>query len=292
MNQPIVDVLLPLALGFIMFSLGLTLTPDDFTRVFKRPKAMAAGLFGQVALMPLLGLAVATLWGLPPDMAAGLMIVAACPGGASSGLITHLARGDTALSISLTAVTSVAAVVTLPFVIDLSLHHFTGSGVPGELPVGRLVRGVFFLTTVPVALGMLLKRRRPDFTARVLKATERAATALFLLIVIATFVSQRQALVDNFAAIGPAAVSLNLAAMAAGLGVALLAGLALRDRIAIVIECSLHNAAVGIFIAATVLQVPQMTVPSVIYALLMNVSALLLIAYMRRRNGRTLGLAG
>jgi BASS family bile acid:Na+ symporter len=291
MNQPIVDVLLPLALGFIMFSLGLTLTPDDFTRVFKRPKAMAAGLFGQVALMPLLGLAVATLWGLPPDMAAGLMIVATCPGGASSGLITHLARGDTALSISLTAVTSVAAVVTLPFVIDLSLHHFTGSGVPGELPVGRLVRGVFFLTTVPVALGMLLKRRRPDFTARVLKATERAATALFLLIVIATFVSQRQALVDNFAAIGPAAVSLNLAAMAAGLGVALLAGLALRDRIAIVIECSLHNAAVGIFIAATVLQAPQMTVPSVIYALLMNVSALLLIAFMRRSR-QTMGLAG
>jgi BASS family bile acid:Na+ symporter len=291
MNQPIVDVLLPLALGFIMFSLGLTLTPDDFTRVFKRPKAMAAGLFGQVALMPLLGLAVATLWGLPPDMAAGLMIVAACPGGASSGLITYLARGDTALSISLTAVTSVAAVVTLPFVIDLSLRHFTGSGVAGELPVGRLVRGVFFLTTVPVALGMLLKRHRPDFTARVLKTTERVATALFLLIVIATFISQRQALVDNFAAIGPAAVTLNLAAMAAGLGVAMLAGLALRDRIAIVIECSLHNAAVGIFIAATVLQAPQMTVPSVIYALLMNVSALLLIAFMRRSR-QTMGLAG
>lgn len=290
MNQTIVDVLLPLALGFIMFSLGLTLTPSDFTRVFKRPQAMAAGLLGQVALMPLLGFASATLWGLPPDMACGLMLVAACPGGASSGLITHLARGDTALSISLTAVTSVAAVATLPFVLDLSLRHFTGSGVAGEMPIGRMVRGVFFLTTVPVALGMLLKWRRPPFTARILRATERAATALFLLIVIATFASQRQTLADNLAAVGPAALSLNLAAMAAAFGVAALAGLGRRDRIAIVIECSLHNAAVGIFIAATVLQTPRMTVPSVVYALLMNLSAILLVLLIRRQRATPAGL--
>ncbi|MBI4985852.1 MAG: bile acid:sodium symporter, partial [Rhodocyclales bacterium] len=208
MNQPVVDVLLPLALAFIMFALGLTLTPADFARVFKRPTAMAAGLVGQVLLLPLLGFAVATAWGLPPDMAAGLMIVAACPGGASSGLVTHLARGDTALSISLTAVSSVAAVATLPLVVDLSLRHFTGSGVAGELPVGRLVRGVFFLTTVPVAAGMLLKHHRAALTARLLKGTERVATALFLLIVFATFASQREVLAANFAAVGPAAAAL------------------------------------------------------------------------------------
>ena len=290
MNQAVVDVLLPLALAFIMFALGLTLTPGDFARVGRRPQAMAAGLLGQVLLLPLLGYAIATAWGLPPDMAAGLMIVAACPGGASSGLITHLARGDTALSISLTAVTSVAAVATLPFIVDLSLRHFTGAGVTGELAVGRLVRGVFFLTTVPVALGMLLKHTRAELTAHILKGTERVATALFLLIVLATFASQRAALADNLAAVGPAAATLNLVAMAAGYGVAALAGLALRDRIAIVVECSLHNAAVGIFIAATVLQAPHMAVPSVVYALLMNVSAILLIVFMRR--GRTLCATG
>lgn len=283
MNQPVVDILLPLALAFIMFALGLTLTVGDFARVFARPKAMAVGLFGQVVLVPLVGLAVAVASGLPPEMAAGLMIVAACPGGASSGLITHLARGDTALSISLTAVTSVAAVVTMPFVIDLSLRYFTGAGIDGGLPVGKLVRGVFFLTTVPVALGMLLKHLRPRLTARIVKATERIATALFLLIVLTTFASQRQALADNFAAVGPAALAQNLAAMTVGFAVAALAGLAARDRIAIVIECGLHNAAVGIFIAATVLQAPRMTVPSVVYALLMNVTALTLIFLMRRR---------
>lgn len=285
MNQPIIDILLPLALAFIMFSLGLTLTVADFTRVFARPKAMAVGLFGQVVLVPAMGFAVATAWNLPPEMAVGLMIVAACPGGASSGLITHLARGDTALSISLTAVTSVAATVTLPLIVDFSLRHFLGTGLTAELSVGRLVRGVFFLATVPVALGMLLRHYRAALTAHIAKAMERIATTLFLLIVIATFVSQRQALVDNFAAIGPAALTQNLAAMALGLGVAALAGLARRDRVAIVIECGLHNAAVGIFVAATVLHAPRMTVPSVIYALLMNVSAILYILYMRRGKG-------
>jgi len=286
MNQPIVDILLPLALAFIMFALGLTLTVGDFARVFKRPRAMAIGLLGQVVLVPLLGYAIATVAGLPPAMAAGLMIVAACPGGASSGLITHLARGDTALSISLTAVTSVAAVVTMPLVIDFALRHFTGAGVGAELPVGKLVRGVFFLTTVPVALGMLTKRLRPAFTARSVKTTERIATALLLLIVLATFASQRQVLADNFASVGPAALGLNLSVMLTGFALAALAGLAWRDRIAIVVECGLHNAAVGIFISATVLQAPAMTVPSVVYALLMNVTALAVIFLMRRHGAR------
>jgi BASS family bile acid:Na+ symporter len=278
-----IDVLLPLALAFIMFALGLTLTVADFVRVARRPQAMAAGLAGQVLLVPLVAYLVATLWGLPPEMAAGLMIVAACPGGASSGLITHLAKGDTALSISLTAVTSIAAVLTMPLVIDFALHHFVGIGVAGELPVGRMVRGVFFLTTVPVAAGMLLKRYRAALTARITRSTERIATTLFLLIVVATFASQRQAIADNLAAIGPAALTHNLAVMALGFGIAAAAGLALRDRIAICIECGLHNAAVGIFIAVTVLQSPRLAVPSVVYALIMNLSAIALIFFMRRQ---------
>jgi BASS family bile acid:Na+ symporter len=282
-NQPVVDILLPLALGFIMFALGLTLTVADFARLVARPRAMAVGLIGQIVLVPLVGFAVATAAGLSPAMAAGLMIVAACPGGASSGLITHLARGDTALSISLTAVTSVASVVTLPFVLDVALRHFLGAGMAAELPVGKLVRGVFFLATVPVGLGMLLKRWRPALTARMVRVTERIATALFLLIVLATFASQRETLAANIGAVGPAALLHNLAVMALGVGIASAAGLALRDRIAIAIECGLHNAAVGIFIAATVLGMPALAVPSVVYALLMNLTAIGLIVFMRRR---------
>ncbi len=279
----VTDVLLPAALAVIMLSLGLGLLPDDFRRVLARPRALAAGLAGQLLLVPLIGWAIAWGWNLPAEMAVGLMIVAACPGGASSGLITHLARGDTALSISLTAVSSIAAAATLPLIVDLALRHFLGATSAAEIPVLRLSRGVFFLTTVPVALGMLVKRLRPAGTARILKGAERLATGLFLAIVVATFVSQRGALADNIGSIGPAAAALNLTVMAAGFWLAAGLGLSRRDRIAISTECGLHNAAVGIYLAATVLGAPRLAVPSVVYALLMNLSAIAFIVLMRRR---------
>jgi BASS family bile acid:Na+ symporter len=278
----VVDILLPAALAFIMFALGLTLVVEDFRHVFARPKAIAVGLFGQVVLLPVTALVVAQLFRLPAEMALGLMILAACPGGVSSGLITHLARGETALSISLTAVTSVAAVATVPFVVDRALAHFTGTGMAVELSVAGLVRGVFLLTTVPVAAGMALRHIRPALTARIAKGAERLATALFVLIVVATFVSQRQALLNHLADIGPAAALVNLIVMTGGFALAAAAGLALRDRVAIAAECGLQNAALGIYIAATVLQAPAMTIPSVVYAFLMNVSAIAFVFFMRR----------
>jgi BASS family bile acid:Na+ symporter len=270
-----------------MFALGLTLMPDDFRRVLGRPKAMAAGLAGQLVMVPAIGWAIANAWGLPGEMAVGLMIVAACPGGASSGLITHLARGDTALSISLTAVSSIAAALTMPFIVDQSMQHFlgagTGDGSTARFPVLRLSRGVFFLTTVPVMLGMAVKHFRPVLTGRFVKVAERLATSLFLAIVIATFASQHDVFVANIAVVGPAAASLNVLVMAIGYFLAVGLGLHLRDRIAIAIECGLHNAAVGIYLAATVLASPRLAVPSVIYALLMNISAIAFILMMRRR---------
>lgn len=279
--NPVVDVLLPAALAFIMFALGLTLVVDDFRRVFARPRAIAVGLFGQIVLLPVTAFVVAQAFRLPEEMAVGLMILAACPGGVSSGLITHLARGETALSISLTAVTSVAAVATVPFVVNLALAHFTGAGASVDLPVARLVRGVFLLTTVPVAAGMALRHFRPALTARIAKGAERLATVLFVLIVVATFVNQRQALLDHITDVGPAAALLNLIVMAGGFALAAALGLALRDRIAIAAECGLQNAALGIFVAASVLQAPATTVPSVVYAFLMNVSAITFVFYMR-----------
>lgn len=279
--SPVVELLLPLALAFIMFSLGLTLVPDDFKRVLTRPKAMLVGLVGQMLVVPAFAFAVARAWGLPPEMAVGLMIVAACPGGVSSGLLTHLARGDTALSISLTAVTSVASVVTVPFVVDLSMQQFMQTGVSVEFPLLKMVRGVFLLTTVPVVLGMSLKAWRPALALRLERPTGRLATVLFILIVLATFFSQRQVLLDNLDSIGPAAMLLNLLTIATGFAMARAAGLRRRDRIAIATECGLHNAGLGIFIAASVMQSPAMTVPSVVYALLMNFGAIGFVLLMR-----------
>ncbi|WP_310451922.1 bile acid:sodium symporter family protein [Sulfuritalea sp.] len=277
----VIDKLLPLALAFIMFSLGLTLVLADFKRVFTRPKAMVVGLLGQLLVVPMSAFAVALAWGLAPEMAVGLMILAACPGGVSSGLLTHLARGDTALSISLTAVTSVAAVVTIPLVVDLAMRQFMQSGVGVDFPLLQMVRGVFLLTSVPVVLGMSLKAWRPALALRLERPTGRLATVLFILIVLATFVSQRQVLLDNLGSIGPAAMLLNLLVISAGLAMAAASGLRRRDRIAVATECGLQNAGLGIFIAAGIMQSPTMTVPSVVYALLMNFGAIGFVILMR-----------
>lgn len=279
----IVDLLLPLALGSIMFVLGLSLVPADFLRVLARPKAMAIGLMAQVLLLPLLAYAVVLSLGLPGEMAVGAMILAACPGGASSGLLTHLARGDTALSISLTAVSSVAAVLTLPLIVDFSLQHFLAQSAQIEIPVGRMVRGVFLLTTVPVALGMSLRYFKPALTARIEAPAGKVATLLFVLIVLATFIAQRTVLLEHLPSVGPAMALLNLLTMSVGFALAALIGLERRGRIAVAMECGLQNAALGIFVAATVLKAPALAVPSVVYALLMNFGAIAVVLLMRRR---------
>lgn len=279
----VTDKLLPLALAFIMFALGLGLTLADFARVFRQPRAIAVGLLSQMLLLPLIAFGIAVLFDLPATMAAGLMILAACPGGASAGLITKLANGETALSISLTAITSVLAVFSVPFVVGFGLRHFTGSAPDAALPIFDIVRGVFIITTIPVALGMLLRHLRPSLTRRIEPVAGRVATLLFVLIVIATFVSQRQALFDHLASTGPAAMALCILAMGAGFGLGALTGIDRRGRIAIAVESGLQNAALAIFLAMTVLQLPAMAVPGVIYALLMNVCAIVLIGLMRIR---------
>jgi BASS family bile acid:Na+ symporter len=287
----VTDKLLPLALACIMFVLGLGLTLADFGRVFRQPRAIAAGLLSQMVVLPLIAFAVARLFGLTAEMAVGLMLLAACPGGASAGLITKLAQGETALSISLTAITSVLAVASVPLIVDFALQQFTGAGIAVSLPVLDVVRGVFIITTVPVALGMFLRHRRPAFTARIEPMAGRVATGLFVAIVVATFVSQRQSLIDHFASTGPAALALCVLTMAAGFGIGALARVDRRGRIAIAVESGLQNAALAIFIAVSVLKIPAMAVPGVIYALLMNVCALVFIGMVRQSTRKSLAPA-
>ncbi len=278
-----VDFLLPPALGFIMFSLGLTLTAEDFRRVAKRPGAVLAGLAGQIVVVPALAFGMISLWGLETEMAVGLMLVAACPGGVSSGLLTHLARGDTALSITLTAVSSIAALVSLPFIVDLAMGQFLHAGVNVPFPLLKMLRGVFLLTTLPVLLGMGLKAWRPALAERLARPAGKLSTALFLLMVLATFFSQREVLLANLGSIGPAAMSLNLLAIGAGFALAAGAGLTRRDAIAIATECGLHNVGLGLFISLSVLHAPRMSIPCVVYALLMNLGAVGFVFLMRGR---------
>lgn len=272
---------LPLALAFIMLYLGSTLCVDDFRRVLNRPRALLAGLIGQLILVPVLGFGVAWSLQLDPVMAVGLMVLAACPGGVSSGLLTYLARGDVALSISLTAVTSVAAVLTLPLVVDAALRFFMANAMGVEFPLGSMVRSIFLLTTVPVLTGMALRAWQPGRVMAIEKRAGSIATALFVLIVLSTFWDQRQLLLDELPRVGPASLLLNGLILSGAWVLSRQFRLTPRDRIAVVTECGLQNSALGIYVCVQLLHAPAMSVPSVVYALLMNGGALLFVLLMR-----------
>lgn len=287
----VTGVLLPLALAFIMLYLGLTLQLADFRAVLRRPRALALGLAGQMLMLPLLAWGVARGVGLEPVMAVGLMVLAACPGGVSAGLLTHLAAGNVALSITLTALSSIAAMLSLPLWLDAALQHFQGRALTVELPLAQMVRSVFALTTLPVLLGMALRAWQPRRVQRLVPVAGRVATGLFLLIVLATFWSQRQVLQAHLGQVGLAALLLNAAVLGGAWALGAQAGLARPERIAVATECGLQNSALGIFVCVELLRNPAMSVPSVVYALLMNGGAIAFVLLMRRR-GRASADAG
>nr|WP_283091893.1 bile acid:sodium symporter family protein [Magnetospirillum sulfuroxidans] len=273
--------MLPLALAFIMFAMGLTLRPGDFALVFTRPKAMALGLLAQMVGLPAVAVAVIWLFRLPPDFAVGLLILAACPGGITSNLLTHLAGGATALAVSLTAITSVAGAVSVPFLVNLALVQVGGQGGTTDLPVARMTIGVFAIATLPLIVAMIVNAKAPQGAARLEKLARPVATALFALIVAGAFVSQWRVMWEHAADVLPPALAVNAGALAVAWGIGRLGRLERRERLAVILEAGLQNGALGIFIAATLLASPAMMVPSIVYALVMNVTALAIIAWVR-----------
>ncbi len=281
------DILLPLSLAFIMFSLGVSLQPADFRRVFASPRAIAIGLGIQILGLPLLAFLLLSLFGIGGEMAVGVMILASTPGGVSAGLLTLLAGGETALSVSLTAITSLGVLFTLPLTVGLALAHFAGGEASLQMPPMRTGIGVFLITVLPVCLGMFFRQRQQALAGRLEKPLARLSTVLFILIVLVTFVAQREVVLGNLPSLGPLLVVLNLLTMGLGFIAGNLGGLPRRQQLALAMECGLHNAALGIFVANLLLQVPALAAPSVVYAFLMNFSAFGLVFLARRRRPAT-----
>jgi len=279
----ITQAALPLALAFIMFAMGLTMDGRDFKVVFGHPKAMAVGLAAKLLLLPALGLALVLVWKPPADFAVGMILLAACPAGVTSALLTHHAGGRIALAATITALTSLAATVTVPLLVNVGLALFAGYDRSVEIPVGKMTLGIFLVDTVPLALGLGIQRFRPKAAERLGRIARPVATLLFALIVVGAFVSQRQSLIDHVGDVVPAALALNLAAMTAAWTLGAFARLELADRIAIVMENGLQNGALGIFVAVTLLGNPAMMVPSIVYAFVMNLTAVAFIWAVKRR---------
>jgi len=287
-SNVIIDVILPLSLAFIMFSLGLGLTVTDFSLVFTEPKAFAIGITNQMVILPIIGFGIATFFGLSGEMAVGLMILACCPGGVTSNILTKLAKGDTALSISYTAVVSVVTVISLPLIVGFSMDHFMGEAAP-EIDILGLGITMFLLTALPVMLGMSLRRYAVELTEKIEPRASKLAAGLFVIIVIAAIVSEFDTLMDNLGTLGPAVIVLNV--MMLGIGWQSATMLSLNDQRAttVAIESGIQNASVGITVGGLIMApaagatLSTLSLPSGVYGVLMY----LVIApflFWRRKN--------
>ncbi|MFO0611117.1 MAG: bile acid:sodium symporter family protein [Polyangiaceae bacterium] len=267
-------VLLPVALGIIMLGLGLSLTIDDFKRVTKIPRAILVGLVCQMGILPFACYGIAKLFNLSPEFAVGLMLLAASPGGATANLFSHLAKGDVALNITLTAINSLLSLATLPFIVNFSLEAFMGEGKVIPLQLKEILQ-VFAIVLVPVGIGMAIRLKKTALALR-LERPVRITSALFLAaIVVASILKQRADLPEMAKSVGPAALVFNLTSMAVGYVVPRLARLPKRQSVAIGMEIGIHNGTLAIAIAsgATLLNNPRMAVPAAIYSLVMFVTA-------------------
>jgi BASS family bile acid:Na+ symporter len=283
-----VTSLLPVALALIMATLGLGLRVADFTRVAVAPRGVLIGLANLLVLSPLLAFAVAELYGLDPVFAVGLVLLGASPGGTMANLLTHLARGDTALSISMTALSSVCAAVTVPVYLALAVAHFDAP-VADDVDATGVAAQVLAITVVPLALGMLVRARSPAWAARHERRAKRLAFCAFVVVVAGAVVGEFDAVTDHAAELGAAALTLNLAAMASSFAVSRLARLSLAQSTAVAIELGVHNSALAIAVGTLVAD--ELTIPAAVYSAFMFATAGLFARLMHRRNAGAAGAA-
>lgn len=279
------SLLLPLALAIVMLGMGLSLVPEDFRRITRYPKAVAVGTTCQIFLLPLIGALIALIVPMQPEIAVGLIVLAVCPGGPSSNLVTYLAKGDVALSVTLTAVSSTITVVTIPLLTNQALQHFLGKSVAIALPIGSTMLQIFLITLLPTAIGMAIRHQFPDTARRLEKQMSRLAVALLALIIVLLLIREGDKLPGFLVQVGIGVVLLNLLAMLAGLLAGKLFGLPLAQQLCIAIEVGIQNGTLAIAITAGLLNNPDMAVPAAVYSLLMYVTGFGAILYGRQAIG-------
>jgi BASS family bile acid:Na+ symporter len=280
-RQLVISVLLPAAIAVIMCSLGLTLSWGDFRRVLVAPRGVAIGMLNLALISPLLAFAMAELFKLPPELAVGLVLLGASPGGMLANVLTHLARGDTALSVTMTAISSVCAAATVPLFLGLSTDHF-GATALGDVSVLGVVLRVFAITIVPVAIGMELRRRRPARVAAVYPTVRRVSLGLFGIVVLGAIASEYETVAENIAKVATAALALNVAAMTVSFAISKLARLDDRQSTAIALELGIHNSALAIAVGASLAS--EVTIPAAVYSSFMLFTGGAFAWRMSRRN--------
>ncbi|MFL2452191.1 MAG: bile acid:sodium symporter family protein [Verrucomicrobiales bacterium] len=283
----IVKILLPIILAFIMFSLGLGLKAKDFSRILKFPIAFGAGLLNQVVLLPLIALALAHAFGLSNVFAVGLMILALCPGGVTSNILAKMAGGNAPLSISLTAVTSLLSILTVPLILAFSVNYFMGEEAP-PVDVTRLGITMFLITAVPVAIGMILTSKFPNLVDKIAPKVSRMAVGLFVIIIVAALAKNWEVFSSNLGTLGPVAVLLNVLMLLLGLVSAKALRLDKQDATTISIESGVQNGTLAIAVGSIIATVdgeilPPETVPAAVYSITMYVVCVPFVFWRKKR---------
>ncbi|HBU55351.1 MAG: bile acid:sodium symporter [Roseobacter sp.] len=281
----LISVVLPLGLAFIMFTLGVGLTPADFARVGQRPLAFFIGALNQSILLPLVTFICVLAFGIRAEMAVGFMILAACPGGVTSNVISKLAKGDVALSVSLTAVISLASVVTVPLILGLSMGYFMGDAAPA-IDITKTAVTMFALTVVPVTLGLGARAMAPAAMTRAEPKLSAVATILFAVIVLAALAANWALFVENIVVIGPALLVLLAALTTIGFVVPRLLGRSVTEAKTISVETGVQNSTLGIAVAAIIVGgeggFTAYALPSAVYGILMYLIILPVVLKYRR----------
>ena len=279
----VTDVILPLALAFIMFTLGLGLSISDFSNVFKKPKNFLIGLISQLIFLPIVGLILVIVWPLPIEIAIGVMLIAAAPGGVTSNILTFFARGDVALSVSLTAVMSLLSAISVPIVLAISIGLIGDSSLPESISLSGIALSMFLIVTLPVLLGMGVRSFLNSLTLKIEKSARFISTLLFVLVLLGAILAERENVISYFAQTGLVVLALNILMMLIAFYWSGFFGTGISQKKAIAIECGLQNGTLAIFVGTTVFGGGLYIIPAATYSLIMYLTSLLFIYFIKNR---------
>jgi len=259
---------LPIALAIIMFGMGLGLTLSDFTRVFKKPKAFLIGFLLQVVSLPIIAYILLSLFSVQAAFAVGFMILAACPGGVTSNLLTYIAKGDVALSVSLTCIVSLIGFITVPLITSFALSHYMGAAAP-EFPIAKTIIGILVITIVPLSLGMLVRKLKANAADKMEKYFAPISFVVFILVVVGAILADKENVIPYIKQAGIISIVFNLIVMTFAIGIARMMMLPKDQRTSIALECGLQNGTLGLVVALTILERTDISIPIAVYSLLM-----------------------
>ena len=267
-----------------MFSLGLNLKISDFTRIVTQPKDLLTGLFSQLIILPIVAFLLVSVWSITPELAVGVMIIAAAPGGATSNILTSFAKGDVALSISLTAIISLLCVLTIPLIVITSLNLLGSENITADISLAGMALNMFLIVTVPVILGILLRKFASNFAVNFESIAKKISTILFVVVLLGAILAEKENIIPYFAEAGLITLILNVIMMVVAFYIAQLLGTGIAQKKCIAIECGLQNGTLAIFVATSLFGGGIYVIPAATYSLIMFATSLIFVFFVRKTN--------